>query len=217
MAASSSKLRGSACGYYTKVGLFGGPPSLLGCGQTVPPGEERSASPSVTLPPEGSSAALTEEDDSGAIAQYGPAIVFGGQPPAEVSGPMKVSTKGKKSVTSSAEVKSFSTGPLTADSVRSTCTASESGTKASTSVTKGVLVLASDAQGNPTKSEKVPSKPPANYTRKGVNSAGDKFRVVINEQKVGRDGTITVTAVHVYLLGPTAKGDVVVAQARARV
>ena len=207
---------GSACGYFTNIGLFGGPSSLRGCGQTVPPGDERSASPSVALPPEGSGPAVVAEDDDGAVAQYGPAIVFGGKPPAEVSGPMKVSTRGKRSVTSSAEVRSFSAGPFTADAVRSTCTASESGTKASTTVTRGVLVLASDAEGNPTKSEKVPSKPPANYTRKGVNSAGDRFRAVINEQKVGRDGTITVTAVHLYLLGPTAKGDVVVAQARAK-
>ena len=207
---------GSACGFLTNIALFGGPPSLRGCGQTVPPGDERSASPSVTLPPEGSGTAVTAEDDSGAVAQYGPAIVFGGKHPDDVSGPMKVSTRGKRSVTSSAEVKDFSAGPVTADSVRSTCTASSAGTKGSTTISRGVLVLATDAEGNPTRSEKLPSRPPANYTRRGVNSAGDKFRAVINEQKVGRDGTITVTAVHLYLLGPTAKGDVVVAQAKAK-
>ncbi|MDQ4070142.1 MAG: hypothetical protein M3203_11830 [Actinomycetota bacterium] len=208
---------GSACGYYTNVALFGGPPSLRGCGQAVPPGDERSASPSVELPPEGSATAITVDDDNGAIAQYGPAIVFGGKPPAQVSGPIKVSTRGKRSVTSSAEVKDFSAGPFTADAVRTTCTASASGTKESTTIRRGVLVLATDAQGNPTRQEELPSKPPANFTRRGVNSAGDKFRAVINEQKVGRDGTITVTAVHLYLLGPTATGEVVVAQARAKV
>ena len=213
---------GYACGYYTKVALFGGPPEMRGCGQTIPPGDARSASPSVTLPSEGSATAVTVTDDDGALAQYGPAVLFAGKPPADPSkpmprsGPMKVSTKGKRSVTSSAAVKSFTAGPVTADSVRSTCTASKSGTSGATTITKGVLVTASDAEGNPTKSESLPSRPPANYTRKGVNSAGDKFRVVFNEQKVTRDGTITVTAMHLYLLGPLATGDLIVAQSRAQ-
>ena len=209
-------ISGSACGYYTKVGLFGGPPELRGCGQTIPPGNEGSASPQVTLPPEGSGKAVTAEDD-GALAQYGPAIVFGGDSPSGRSGPMKVSTRGKSSVTSSATVNDLVAGPFSAKSVKSTCTASKSGTKGSTSISKGVLATASTADGNPTEVEKIPSKPPANFTRKGVNSVGDKFKVVFNEQKVSRDGTITVTAVHMYLLGPNATGDVVIAQSRAKV
>ncbi len=208
---------GSACGYYTKVGLFGGPQELRGCGQTIPPGDERSASPSVTLPPEGSATAITAEDDDGARAQYGPAVIFGGKSLPDRSGPMKVSTKGKKSVTSSATVKNFSAGPFTATSVRTACSASQtSGATGSTTVTGGVLVTRTDADGNPSKSEKIPSRPPANYTRKGVNSVGDKFKAVFNEQKVARDGSITVTGLHLYLLGPTATGEVVVAQSRAK-
>ncbi|HEX2046645.1 MAG TPA: choice-of-anchor P family protein [Acidimicrobiales bacterium] len=207
---------GSACGYYSKVGLFGGPEELRGCGQTVPPGDERSASPSVTLPPDGSSTAVTAEDD-GALAQYGPAILFGGKALPDPSGPIKVSTRGKKSVTSSASVKNVGTGPFTATSVRSACSASQtSGATGSTTVTGGVLVTKTDADGNPTKSEKIPSKPPANYTRRGVNAVGDKFKAVFNEQKKGRDGSITVTGVHLYLLGPNATGEVVVAQSRAK-
>lgn len=201
---------GSACGYFSDVGLFGGPPERRGCGQTTPPGDDRSASPSVALPPEGSATAVTAEDTDGALAQYGPAILFAG------SGPMKVSTKGKKSITSSASVKGIDAGPFVAGSVRCTCTASASATKAETTITKGVLVTATDAEGNPTKSERIPSKPAKNLTRKGVNTIGDKFKVVFNEQKVGRDGTITVTAVHMYLLGPAATGEIVVAQAKAR-
>ncbi|MDQ3896500.1 MAG: hypothetical protein M3326_04465 [Actinomycetota bacterium] len=217
MGDTSGKVSGSACGYYTDVGLFGGPPTRRGCGQAIPPGDERSASPSVALPPEGSSTAVTVEDDNGAVAQYGPAIVFGGKGDAERSGPMRVSTKGKRSVTSSAAVKDFSAGPFTADSVRSACSASQSsGATGSTTISRGVLVTATDADGQPTKSEKLPSRPPPNYTRKGVNSTGDKFRAVFNEQKVARDGTITVTALHLYLLGPLAQGDVVVAQSRAK-
>ena len=207
---------GSACGYYSNVGLFGGPQELRGCGQTIPPGDQGSASPSVTLPPEGSSTAVTAEDD-GALARYGPAVIFGGRSLADRSGPMKVSTRGRKSVTSSAQVKNFSAGPFVATSVRSACSASQAaGATGSTTVTGGVLVTKTDADGNPSKSEKIPSRPPANFTRKGVNSVGDRFKAVFNEQKKERDGTITVTGLHLYLLGPTATGDVVVAQSQAR-
>lgn len=210
-------ISGSACGYCSKVSLFGSPPELRGCGQTVPPGDERSASPSVTLPPEGSGTAITADDDNGALAQYGPAILFGGKSLPDPSGAIKVSTKGKKSVTSSASVKSFSTGPFSATSVRTACSASQTaGATGSTTVTGGVLVTKTDADGNPSKSEKIPSKPPANYTRKGVNDVGDKFKAVFNEQKVARDGTITVIGLHLYLLGPRATGEVVVAQSRAK-
>ena len=210
-------ISGSACGYYTRVGLFGGSQELRGCGQSVPPGDERSASPSVTLPPDGSSTAVTAEDANGALAEYGPAVLFGGKSLPSPSGAIKVSTKGKKSVTSSASVKNFSTGPVTATSVKSTASASQTeGPTGSTTFTGGVLVTKTDADGNPISSEKVPAKPPANYTRKGVNAVGDKFRAVFNEQKVARDGSITVTGLHLYLLGPTAKGEVVVAQSRAK-
>lgn len=210
-------ISGSACGYYSNVGLFGGPEELRGCGQTVPPGDGSSASPSVTLPPEGSGTPVTAEDGDGALARYGPAVLFGGKSLNDPSGPIKVSTKGKKSVTSSASVKDLGTGPFTATSIRTVCSASQTaGATGSTTIAGGVLVTRTDAQGNPAKSEKIPSRPPANYTRKGVNAVGDKFKAVFNEQKKGRDGTITVTGLHLYLLGPTATGEVVVAQSAAK-
>lgn len=219
--AAAGTARGGACAYYTKVGLFGGPPELRGCGQTIPPGSEDSASPSVTLAPGGSGTAITAKDDNGALAQYGPAVIFGGKPSEESSGsvpcgPMTVSTKGKTSVTSSASVKSVGPGPFTADAVRSTATASKSGMKGSTTITRGRLVTATDANGNPTTTVPVPSRPPVNHTVKGKISTGDKFKAVFNEQKVKKDGTITVSAVHLYLLGPTAVGDVVIAQSYSR-
>jgi hypothetical protein len=220
--AGASTASGGACGYYTKVGLFGGPPELRGCGQTIPPGDEKSASPSVTLPPGGSGTAITAEDPDGAVAVYGPAVIFGGKPiqdanaPLPPSGPMAVSTKGKTSVTSTASVKDVGPGPFTADAVRSTCTSSASGAKGSTTISKGRVVTATDADGNPTKVESVPSRPEPNFTLKGKIPTGDKFKAVFNEQKVKRDGSITVNAVHLYLLGPTAVGDVVIAQSYAK-
>ena len=213
---------GGACGYYTNVSLFGGPASVRGCGQTAPPGDVRSASPSVTLPVGGSTTAVTSTDVDGALAQYGPAVLFGGRPPSDpsaaapASGPITVSTKGKRTVTSTASVKNMGAGPFTASSVRATCTAKKSGVVAATTVTKGVVVTATDADGNPTASETVPSHPPVNHTVTGVNDIGDSFRAVFNEQAVDAEGTITVNAVHLYLLGPTAVGDVVIAQAHAR-
>ncbi len=220
-AATAGRPAGGACGYFTNVALFGGAPERRGCGQTIPPGDQRSASPSVELPAEGSTAAVTATDTDGALARYGPAVLFGGKPAKGTmamgpSGPMKVSTKGKSTVVSSASVKNVETGPFTADSVSSTCTASKSGAKAATAVAKGVVVTATDEDGNPKTSKVVPAKPPANLKITGTVAIGDKFKIVFNEQKKSRDGTLTVNAVHLYLLGPTAVGDVVIAESHSR-
>jgi hypothetical protein len=61
----------------------------------------------------------------------------------------------------------------------------------------------------------VPAHPAPNHTVTGTTSNGDSFRAVFNEQAIDADGTITVVAVHLYLLGPTAVGDVVIAESHA--
>jgi len=219
--ASVSTVSGTACGYLTDVGLFGGPPTRRGCDQEVPPGSAGSASPSVTLPPGGSSTAVTAAA-GGALAEYGPAVIFGGRPPANPDAPippcgaLTVSTRGKRSITSTASVKNVGPGPFTAESVRSTCNASKSGVTGSVTITRGVLVTATDADGNPTSTEAIPSHPPVNHTLKGKTSNGDRFTAVFNEQKLNPDGSITVDAVHLHLLGPTAKGDIVIARTSSR-
>lgn len=218
--ATASKAAGGAFGYYSDVGLFGGPPERRGYGQTIPPANARSASPEVTLPEGGSSVAVAQVDEDGVIAIYGPAVILGGRFPGTETGPtgpVVVSTKGKTSVTSSSSVKDIDAGVFTAGSVRSTCTASKSGVKGATTITKGVVITAANADGTPRTTKTVPSKPAANHKISGTNSIGDKFRVVFNEQKKSRDGTLTVVAVHIYLLGPNAVGDVVIAESRARV
>ncbi|MFN2606657.1 MAG: hypothetical protein ABR511_01985 [Acidimicrobiales bacterium] len=220
-----STVGGAACGYTADVSLFGGPATVRGCGQTVPPGDAQSASPSVELPPGGSATAVTATDPAGAVARYGPAVVLGGPlPPGAAAagagppptGPLSVRTKGRRSVTSSASVKRVGAGPFSATSVRSKAAASASGASASTTIAKGVVVTAVDGDGNPTATTDVPSDPPADLTVEGVNGIGDRFRAVFNEQAVGADGTITVSAVHLYLLGPTATGDVIIARSSAR-
>lgn len=220
-AAVPGKVAGGACGYFSDVGLFGGPQERRGCGQTIPPGTPASSSPEATLPPDGSSIAVAATDESGVLAQYGPAIILGGKgssltntgPP---TGPVVVSTRGTRSVTSSASMKDVDAGVFTASSVRSTCTASKAGVKGSTAVSKGVVVTATDADGNPKTTKAVPAKPRANLKMSGKNSIGDKFRIVFNEQGKSRDGTLTVVAVHLYLLGPTAVGEVVIAESHCR-
>jgi hypothetical protein len=220
--AAAPAVSGGACGYYTNVGLFGGPPARRGCGQTIPPGDKMSASPSVTLPAGGTTTAVTATDTDGAFAQYGPAILLSGRPPADPNKPLpptgalKVSTKGKLTINSTAEVKNVGAGPFNASAVKSTAKASKSAKSGTVKITKGDLVTATDADGNPTTTKTIPASPPVGYTLEGKNAVGDRFKAVFNEQTVAADGTITVNAVHLYLLGPNAVGDVVVAQAYAR-
>jgi hypothetical protein len=224
-AAEVTAVTGSACAYFTDVSLFGGPSARRGCGQ---PGDApaTSASPSVSLPSSGSSSPITASDPDGATANYGPAKIFSGRYPpgadqAPPSGPLNVSTQGtlgaNGSVTSSASVTSprgVGPGPVIADGVSSTCTASESGVTASTTITNGTLETKYDATTqDPTATEPVPANPPVNYTRTGtIDHVGDSFRVVYNEQITASDGSITVNAVHLYLLGPTAVGELVIGQ-----
>lgn len=219
-AVTPTAARGGACGYSTDVALFGGPATVRGCGQTVPPASKRSTSPSVSLPPGGSATAVVATG-AGALAQYGPAVIFGGRPPTDPKAPLppcgelRVSTKGKRSVTSTASVKNVGPGPFTATSVRSTCTAAAAGNTGSTTITRGALATATDADGNTTESSAIPTHPPVNHTLTGTTSNGDTFKAVFNEQTVAADGTITVVAVHLYLLGPTAVGDVLIAESHA--
>jgi len=96
--ATVTAVRGSACGFTTKVGLFAGPQAVRGCGTAVPP-TDPSYSPSVALPPGGSATAITATDPDGAKGVYGPATIFGGIWPPDVlsptpSGPLTASTQG---------------------------------------------------------------------------------------------------------------------------
>ncbi len=210
---------GSACGYFTNISLFGGPATVRGCGQTIPPGTNKSASPSVTLPAGGSATAITKTDNNGALAQYGPSIVFSGKAPADPnapippSGPLTVSTQGTTTVKSSASVTNVGPTTFTADSVSSKCTATATGHSGSATIVNGVVATATDANGNPTTTVAVPNPTPKNYTVHGeVTNVGDTFDIVFNEHLVGADGSLTENGAHMYLLGPTAVGDEVIAQ-----
>lgn len=202
--AEVSELDGRAYGAFVEVALFGGEANRV------------EAAPVVALPPTGGSetASLPE-----LLAQFGPATIFGGQhedPGNNPSGELTVSTEGETGaggfVTSSASVVDVGPGPLIADEMASTCTADESGLTASVTFANGVVETSSDPETGEATVEEIPDEPAPETTIEGtIEDVGDRFRVVLNEQVVEGD-TITVRAAHLYLLGPIAVGDVIVAE-----
>ncbi len=111
-------------------------------------------------------------------------------------------------------------GPIIADGVRSTCRATDAGAVGSTTMTNAIVVTSTDSQGSPATTEQVPTDPPPNYgpIRGTINNVGDSFEVTYNEQIVSPGGlSITVNAVHMKLLGPTAVGDLYIAQSKCSV
>jgi hypothetical protein len=197
-----------AYGYFASVSLFGGPANTSG------------PSPTVILPPDGAkpAAPLTTVIPS-AKAQFGPATLLD-------SGEAKVSIDGTPgpngSVTSTASVTGVADPPLPLlyRKVTSTCTTKGSEVTGSTTLAGDLAVSTYKApdprDGDPRDVVPMPANPQPNTERSGeLTNVGDQFRVVFNEQI--RDGAfLTVNAIHMYLLGPLAKGDLVIAQTRCR-
>lgn len=219
--ADVSGVMASAFGYRTNVGFNSEPPTARGYGQTIPPGTLESASPSVECPAGGTAEPLVVTDADGAIAWYGSVALFSGmQPPEAVepppSGPLTVDCEGTTGPTGSASsyagVIDVGPRPFTADEVHSTCSATETGVTGTTTILGGTLVTSTDADGRPVTQEAVPIEPDVNYTRTGtMNDVGDTFRIVLNEQiEDPVTGALTVNAVHLYLIGPFAEGEVVI-------
>ncbi len=210
---------GSACAYYTNVSLFGGPSTIRGCGQTIPPGTAGSASPSVTLPPGGSSSYISATDNDGAKGEYGPAVIFGGQYDANdnvgPSGALSASTVGTSSVMSTATASTVGPGPFTAGYVFARCTATHAGKTFTVQLSNAVVDTSTDAEGYPLTQVAVPSNPPINYTVPfELSNMGDHGVIVFNERVNNPDGSTTLNAVHMYMQGPIAIGDMVIGQAR---
>lgn len=191
------EVTGSAYGFFTSVGLFGGPPGDVG------------PVPTVTLPPGGSAEAITATDPDGETAQYGPAVIVQTEA-------MTVSTEGTTgpdgSVTSSSSVEfnpnqEEQVDPFNADDLMSTCTASGSGTSGSVTLNNASLVLSTDVETEePVETIDLPVNPEPNTTFGGtIDHVGDTFRAVFNEQITEGD-TLTVNAVHLYL-GQNAAGE----------
>jgi hypothetical protein len=117
-------------------------------------------------------------------------------------------------------------GPLIAEAVTSTCTAGPAdavsgpkGVSGSTSIINGVLGLTTDDNGVANSFAPMPANPrPNDGPHRGVlTSVGDSYEVFYNEQDTSVPGAITVTAIHMRLLGPTAVGDLYVGRAECGV
>jgi hypothetical protein len=208
---SAAATEGSgAFGYSLKVSLFGADQPPIG------------PVPSVTLPAAGSPTPVTASAPTG-NAKEGPATFFS-------SGQLEVSTQGTPgagSVTSSAKIANVNSSgqeSFTASSVTSTCTASGTSVSGSTTIAGGKLETdngdddpQNETPDHPAVSQPVPANPAPNTTVEGhieVNGQQDRWRYVFNEQITNPDGSITVNAAHEYILGPTAKGDLFIGQAR---
>jgi hypothetical protein len=213
---------GYACAYYTNVSLFGGPYSVRGCGQTIPPGDAGSASPSVTLPGGGSSTWVSAIDNDGAKGVYGPAVIFGGQYDANdnvgPSGQLSAYAIGTLSTSAISQVQANVVGPAPfhADMVFARCTATTANAKSYlVTLSNAVVETSTDANGYPLTWVNVPSSPSVNYTVSyTLTNIGDHGIVVFNERINNGDGSTTLNAVHMYMQGPIAFGDMVIGQAK---
>jgi hypothetical protein len=203
-AAEVSEVGGGAFGFSASVSLFGGA------------AQNRGPTPTVDLPANGSASPVTASNPSGS-AQFGPAEVF-------ESGQLTVSTRGTTgpggSVESSATVTGIpgGPGPVLYGELKSSCTAREGEVSGTTSVSGGTLETKYNAETQEaTETTPVPSNPAPNSEFTGtLDHVGDSYRVVYNEQVRSGNG-ITVNAAHVYLLGPTAVGDLIIGQSRCSV
>lgn len=194
---------GSAFGYSVpNLTIFGGAPP----GAPIPP------TPSVTLANDASNSPQTADAERG-LARFGAATIFS-------SRAIKVHTEGSRgvggSVASSADVQNVNASGvelLTASDLQSSCTATAGGVTASTNVVGGVVQTSQgdpDVGGDETNVAVPPNPAPNTVVPGALETVGDRFRYVFNEQVVNPDGSITVYAVHLQLLGPTAVGDVYV-------
>ncbi len=208
VSAAVTAVKGSAYGYSANVGLGGGPPN------------PRGPAPEVTLPSTGSASPITASATESEVA-YGPAIFFS-------SGPIALSTQGTTgsggSVTTSTDIQTINTSQsevFTAERLQTTCTASETGVSASTTVTNGTIVLQDpnpNTSGEPGEDIRtIPTNPAPNTTYSGeVAGVGDDFQAVFNEQVVNPDGSITVYGYHLTSNG-FAVGDLYTAKAECGV
>lgn len=235
--AQQSEVSGEAFGHYTKVGLFGGPQGVIGPAPRVTLPSTGSDGQLTDAEPDGAAAVY------GPATMFGgrwPADL--GTAPG--SGPVNVSTTGTPgpggSVTSTASItlhpkpvpktcdgqppgtKNCASpggfGPVVpneGDELHATCTANAKGVTGSARFVNAMLTTSTDEGGEPKDREPIPDNPPPNYTRTGViTNVGDRFKVVYNEQIVDPGGSLTVNAIHMYLLGDVTLGEQILGHVR---
>lgn len=201
-----ASVTGSAYGVYAKVSLFGGDPVTVG------------PVAAVSLPAGGSSTPVTGGAPAGAVA-VGPAQLFQYD---AISTRTQGTTGVNGSVTTSAKVTGGTDdppGPVIAKSLASSCMATATKVSGTATITDGILETkygtSGPTRGEPIATEPIPTNPAPNTERTGkLDHIGDSWRVVFNEQITEPDGTLTVNAFHLYLLGPVGVGDLIVGQSR---
>ncbi len=210
-ATTVTAVTGNAVGYSSSVGLSGGPVTergpagTAGCDDTT----TSSCSPSVSLPATGGSDMADDLD--GASAQHGSTVTF-------TATSMTTGTQGTTGeagrVNAWASASAIGSGPLSAIAASSTCSADAAGVTGSSTIAGGQLVTKTDPiTGEPVVTRTIGSTPAPNTVLIGtVDDVGDSFKAVFNEQILNADGSITVNAYHLYLLGPSAVGDLTVGQ-----
>lgn len=206
--ADVTAVTGSGYGYWAEVSLFGGAPQARGPEPTVELAPDASNSPQEASIPEGA-------------AVFGPATVFRSlqidvrsEGALGAGGSVTTSTHVQADVAAERGDAQRRPGPLYFDAFESTCTADEGGVTAGTTVANGEVVTSYDPDSQlPETMEQVPVNPPPGFAIEGtIDHVGDRFRIVFNEQVENPDGSTTVNAAHMYLLGDIAVGDVIIGQ-----
>ncbi|HEV2070140.1 MAG TPA: hypothetical protein VGR26_10130, partial [Acidimicrobiales bacterium] len=198
--AQVAEVTGEASGYFASLSLFGGPEQTFG------------PDPEVILPATGGTETAT---DPSAEVVIGPATFFS-------SGPLTVTTEGTTgptgAVTTTATIQTINTSGdevFTAASASSTCTATEEGNTGSTTITGGTILNHAQATDHAEEVIDIPTNPAPGHTVEGhihIDGTQDNFRYIFNEQFVDEDGSLTVFAAHMELLGENAVGDLFIGE-----
>ena len=199
--AQVAEVTGAASGYFASVSLFGGPPQQAG------------PAPEVILPTTGGTETATDPSAE---------VVFGNVATIFTSGPLTVTTEGSTgptgAVTSTATIQTINTSGdevFTAANATSTCTATEDGVTGSATITDGTIVNHAQATDHAEEVIDIPTNPAPGHTIEGhihIGDTQDNFRYIFNEQVENEDGSLTVYAAHMELLGPNATGDLFIGE-----
>jgi len=231
-----------ACAYRTNISFFGGPYGTMGCGvQTGDGAGENSAAPSVQLPSTGGSLSGVDLNGARAL-YFGVANMFSSPydtaDNTQNSGRLDVSAQGgSTAVRAIAKAETVGPSPFwthspgyagpwaapaktgwssdgTVGFVRSQCDGASDGNEmGSGRVNNGYVDTITGSDGYPTETVAVPDPTPPNYRINFVmHNTNDTGYIVFNERIQNADGTLTVNGAHMYMQGPSAVGDMVIAQ-----
>ncbi len=232
---------GYACGYHANIKLgSNGKWGTQGCApQSSREASTNSLAPSVNLPTSGS--INSKNDADGAYSQFGPAVMFSSPYDAldnlANSGAMDVSTGGTTTITSTSQANGVGPSPFwtatptswlpstgapwndgSVGYVKAQCTAtSPTSTGSTVEIKNGRVDTSLDANGYPATWVDVPFNPSPNYTVPYVintTPTQDHGEVVFNERINHADGSFTVNAMHMKLMGPYAWGDLIIGQVK---